>query len=295
MEDTQEPKLIANIWRTPSGSILQSKHRYDFVQDSDGNFIDGGLGYVRKGGDVFEKWENLCVYSNDAHEDKREAFFWKSYGKDGSGQGEWILLKNLTIGHIGAILKTQKHLPNHIKELFSDELLFRAKEKFKLLYKYDENSKSGLVKWIKRRKRFEDIGCVRYGKKGEPESWVMALGGKQALIHRIIWEMLRQSIPEGMIIDHKDGNPLNNKIDNLRCTIIPINQRNQKLCSRNKSGKCGVRLRGSYWIASWVDNKKTRQKCFALSKYPNAFELACEYRDMKIKEMDCGYTERHGK
>ena len=40
--DMQEPKLIANIWRTPTGEILQSKYRHDFVQDSAGNFIDGG-------------------------------------------------------------------------------------------------------------------------------------------------------------------------------------------------------------------------------------------------------------
>lgn len=35
-----ERKLIANIWRTPTGEILQSKHRHDMQVDSAGNYID---------------------------------------------------------------------------------------------------------------------------------------------------------------------------------------------------------------------------------------------------------------
>lgn len=120
-----EPKLIANIWRTPSGTILQSKHRYDFVQDSDGNFIDGGLGYVRKGGDVFEKWDNLCVYSDDPHEKKREVFYWGTYGKNGDQSCKWVLLKDLETSHIEAIIETQWHLSEHIRDMFIDEIEFR--------------------------------------------------------------------------------------------------------------------------------------------------------------------------
>jgi hypothetical protein len=32
-------KLIANIWRTPTGEILQSKHRHDMQVDSAGNYM----------------------------------------------------------------------------------------------------------------------------------------------------------------------------------------------------------------------------------------------------------------
>ena len=120
-----EPKLIANIWRTPSGSILQSKHRHDLVMDSDGNFIDGGLSYIRMGGNISEQWENLCVYSTDPHEKKRDSFRWGSYGPNGDQPIKWLLLKDLETSHIEAIIETQWHLPEHIRDMFVDEIEFR--------------------------------------------------------------------------------------------------------------------------------------------------------------------------
>ena len=121
-------KLIANIWRTPTGEILQSKHRHDMQVDSAGNYIDGGIeGYTRRGGDILnEKWENLCVYADDPHEKIREVFIWKSYGKNFSQpEGVYTLLKDLTDDHIIAICETQTHLPEYILEMFRNEQTFR--------------------------------------------------------------------------------------------------------------------------------------------------------------------------
>lgn len=126
-----EPKLIANIWRTPTGEILQSKYRHDFVQDSAGNFIDGGLeGYTRMGGDTLsENWENLCVYSDDPHEAKRNTFKWCTYGKDGKSIPKWITPAQMEENHIWSILKAQgDSLPEHIREMFVDELRYRKEQ-----------------------------------------------------------------------------------------------------------------------------------------------------------------------
>lgn len=125
-----EPKLIANIWRTPTGEVLQSKHRYDFVQDFAGNYLDGGIGdYTRIGGASFSKWENLCVYSNDPHEAKRKAFKWCTYGKDGKSVPKWITPAQMEEDHIWSILKTQgDSLPEHIREMFVDELRYRKEQ-----------------------------------------------------------------------------------------------------------------------------------------------------------------------
>ena len=123
-----ERKLIANIWRTPTGEILQSKHRHDMQVDSAGNYIGGGIeGYIRRGGDILNgDWENLCLYTDDPHEKIREVFIWKSYGKNFSqSEGVYTLLKDLADDHLGNIVATQTHLPEDILEMVRNEQTFR--------------------------------------------------------------------------------------------------------------------------------------------------------------------------
>jgi|WetSurMetagenome_2_1015567.scaffolds.fasta_scaffold1032607_2 hypothetical protein len=43
------------------------------------------------------------------------------------------------------------------------------------------------------------------------------INGKSYRVHRLIWEAVNGSIPDGHVIHHIDGNPLNNDIANLAC------------------------------------------------------------------------------
>lgn len=119
--------LVANRWQCPDGTILQSFHRHDCVTHTDtttGEFCmcDGGCDYyVRTAGNL----KNLCVYSNDPHEKKREFFLWGTYGKSGDGALKRIALKDLTTEHVEAIIETQEHLQGHILQMFKEELKFR--------------------------------------------------------------------------------------------------------------------------------------------------------------------------
>ena len=36
-------------------------------------------------------------------------------------------------------------------------------------------------------------------------------------VHRLVWATFKGTIPEGWVINHKDGNPGNNELDNLEC------------------------------------------------------------------------------
>ena len=55
--------------------------------------------------------------------------------------------------------------------------------------------------------------------------------GREFKAHRIIWELFNGPIPEGMLIDHKDGNSRNNLIDNLR---LATRQQNNSNSNKNK-------------------------------------------------------------
>lgn len=53
----------------------------------------------------------------------------------------------------------------------------------------------------------------------------------QTLIHRFVWEYFFGEIPQGLEVDHKDGNKTNNKLTNLQLLTPKDNTRkaNRKL------------------------------------------------------------------
>ena len=67
---------------------------------------------------------------------------------------------------------------------------------------------------------------------------------KVYLIHRLIYIMHHGDIPEGMVIDHRDGDKTNNRIENLQAISHMNNSRKQKLHKQNKSGYRGCRKIG---------------------------------------------------
>ena len=71
------------------------------------------------------------------------------------------------------------------------------------------------------------------------------LFGRPYLEHRLIWLWHGNELDGD--IDHIDGNPLNNKIENLRTASHSENMRNAKMRSDNKSGVKGV---------SWCKTKR---------------------------------------
>ncbi len=59
------------------------------------------------------------------------------------------------------------------------------------------------------------------------------------LIHRLVWQAFKGEIPEGLEIDHIDGNKSNNRLDNLRLVTHQHNTFNSKckgysFCKRTK-------------------------------------------------------------
>lgn len=80
--------------------------------------------------------------------------------------------------------------------------------------------------------------------------------GKQVYIHRVIYLMIHGELPYH--VDHIDGNPSNNRIENLRSATKAQNAWNCKLHNSNSSGVRGVywnKLRNK-WYASVEVNKK---------------------------------------
>ncbi|QOR59371.1 putative HNH homing endonuclease [uncultured phage cr116_1] len=59
---------------------------------------------------------------------------------------------------------------------------------------------------------------------------------KNYRVHRLVYMAFKGLIPEGMVIDHIDGNTKNNNISNLRCASISENCQNPNtICKKYKA------------------------------------------------------------
>lgn len=123
-----------------------------------------------------------------------------------------------------------------------------------LLWKYDP---SRAKEWNTRHAG-KEVGCRRRSGKqtaialkndrGEPFT-------VYPFVHRLVYMLHHGNCPE--IIDHINGNPYDNRIENLRPATPTENSSNRKLPRNSTTGVEGVRLRhnGRYQVHLQFDNK----------------------------------------
>ncbi len=125
------------------------------------------------------------------------------------------------------------------------------------------------------------VGCVSCGYRHC--NWK----GKKHLVHRLIYQLVTGIILlPSEVIDHEDGNTLNNKFSNLRVTDSLGNSKNQKMHSSNKSGVTGVSWDKSRnkWRA-WIGKRN-------LGRFDSFEEAIIIRREAEVEE---GYHKNHGK
>lgn len=122
-------EILVNMIRTPDGTIIQSKHRHDYVTYLDKNgleyMVDGGQAYLRRIVHDEYPYEEMSLYKEDSIETLREYFVWGTRGKDGRQPLTWLKLKDMSSEHIEAIIDTQTHILDSVRELFHRELDYR--------------------------------------------------------------------------------------------------------------------------------------------------------------------------
>ena len=153
---------------------------------------------------------------------------------------------------------------------------------------YCENSKSGLRIKSPDKYRPADSEAGYIQKSEKFARWAVKFNGKNYMVHRIIWYLFHGKVDDGLVIDHLNGNALDNRIGNLRLVTQGVNNKNHKKQKNNNSGMTGVYF-SETWRAQWVDSEGNQR-----SKRFESFEDACKFRETKMLEIQ-EYTERHGK
>lgn len=149
-------------------------------------------------------------------------------------------------------------------------------------FKYDYET--GKLYWKvmtkQRQRNGGEAGYIKYRKGTDKvSSRLITYKGKQTGVHRIIYKMHYGHCPD--VLDHIDGNPLNNKIDNLRSADPTLNQWNTKKRINNTSGLTGVvwHKAADQWRARITCKGVVHELGFTDSK----FEAACLRKSAELK------------
>jgi hypothetical protein len=114
-----------------------------------------------------------------------------------------------------------------------------SQDKLKQIVRYED----GKLFWLPRGygkfdKQFSGNEAGHFDKKSQ--RIMIRWEGKLILAHRAIWVFHNGEIPEGMEIDHINGNPSDNRIENLRLCTRSQNTMNTKINCKNKTGVKGI-------------------------------------------------------
>ena len=150
-----------------------------------------------------------------------------------------------------------------------------TQEKANELFEYKDGELFWKIDWSDKIRKGRKVGCIKNG------YWHLKVNFKDYRLHRVIYLIHHGFMPN--LIDHKDGNPLNNKIENLRECTNSQNNYNSKIPVTNTSGMKGLRKKRNRWIVEFYIDGKPRW--FGSYKEKELAELVCmEARNLHHKE-----------
>lgn len=134
---------------------------------------------------------------------------------------------------------------------------------------------TGHIAWKERRpgrSKKENVGYTsKYGYR------YVSMDGGNYFVHRLAWYLYYGEDPSG-VIDHKDGDRSNNRIENLRLGTQSQNMQNQKACrSNNQSGYLGVAVH----FAGFTAQINVKGKKIHLGLFQDPAEAHQAYLDKK--------------
>lgn len=149
---------------------------------------------------------------------------------------------------------------------------------------FDYNPATGVFRWIKEpRKIGPCIGKVAGTVRGNGYVFISVPGYGQLGAHRLAWIYVHGLTIGGAEIDHRDTNPSNNAIDNLRIATSSEQKQNKKVQSNNRSGLKGAFYHAAHKGKKWRTQIRVEGKVIFLGYFETAEEAHKAYGEAAIK------------
>ena len=165
---------------------------------------------------------------------------------------------------------------------FVQELCF---DKFNEFFIIDEESPSGLS-WRSGFKHQARQGCAGSILRSRGKEYYRVLhNGKSTLVHRIIMLLHLGFIPDSLVVNHIDGNGLNNRLSNLQLVTTKYNNVFSKTSKNNTSGFRGIIWEDSvsrYAVTFTDSDGSIRKKSFSIGTFGSkeaALTAAIQFRE----------------
>ena len=107
---------------------------------------------------------------------------------------------------------------------------------------------------------------------GSDGYWRVTHRGSSYRIHRIIWALVNGQDPGALVIDHRDGDPQNNSIENLRACTEAENL-------QNKRSPVGAVL---LWLSAFPKECAARVTFLSSTSWCPAVQAGCGVRGMEL-------------